>query len=163
MRCHLRKVTGPLNFDVLPVIKLECSPAVPILQRIYAQAQLACTDTDLITRLAAFESNPSQDSRFEIVFAGPAGRIFVKVDAQGFASLMTPAGERTSLLRTRCIAGEDLQGVFWGVVLEIPLSLLYGNAAIDASASDVIFKETSIKKARGAVRHFYRTTAPKKT
>ncbi len=154
MRCYLRKVTGPLNFDVLPVIKLECSQTVPILQRIYAQAQLACTDTDLITRLAAFESSPSQDSRFEIIFAGPAGRVAVKVDAKGFVSLITPAGEPTPLMKTRRIAGEDLQGVYWGVVLEIPLTLLYGDATIDATANHVIFKGNIYKKGPGCCAAF---------
>lgn len=154
MRCHLRRVTGLLNFDVLPVIKLECPRTTPILQRIYAQAQLACTNTDLIVRLAAFESVPARNSRFETAFDGPAGRVVVKVDARSPASLMTPAGERTSFMKTRRIAGEDLQGVYWGAVLEIPLTLLREDAGIDMTQGDAVLRGNIYKKGPGCCAAF---------
>lgn len=154
MRYPLRVLTGQPNFDTIPVIKLACPTTMPILQRIYCQAQMAVTGDMLLVRLLAFETEPAEDSRFELILTGPAGKSSATADAKGNFTFNTPQGDRTHVMKTRRIAGEDLQGVYWGTVLELPMKTLLDHLGIESPLNEAVILGNILKKGPGCCAAF---------
>jgi hypothetical protein len=154
MRYPLRVLIGQPNFDTIPVIKLACPTTMPILQRIYCQAQMVVSENILIIRLLAFEAEPGEDSRFELILVGPAGKSVINVDAKGNFAFNTPQGDRSHAMKTRRIAGEDLQGVYWGAVLELPMTTLLHYLGIESPLNEAAILGNIIKKGPGCCAAF---------
>ena len=161
MRYPLRVLTGQPNFDIIPFIKLTCPTTMTILQRIYCQAQMAVSGDMLLVRLLAFEAEPSEDSRFELVLTGPAGKSLATADAKGNFAFSTPQGDRTHAMKTRRIAGEDLQGVYWGAVLELPMNALFCDLGIESPFNEAVIFGNIFKKGPGCCAAFIKNNVCK--
>jgi hypothetical protein len=154
MRCPIRFTAEKPNFDVLPVIKFICPTDVPAAQRIFCQAQLAMTQNCFIARLAAFESLPQPDSRFELVLCGPAGRIVATAGADQSLRVTTPKGDRSCFVNARHTGGEDLQGVYWGSEISIPREFILCELCIEGNWGETALNGNIFKRGPGACAVF---------
>ena len=130
------RITGRLGYDSVPVAKIVDYPLERRDYRPFAQCILCMDEDALHLRMWAFEVSPQPASALHCVLypfarqAGPGLKITV---AHGEEHAVTAA---CSLLRaegeipcdlgiaTHPHNGEDLQGVYWGMSLDIPLARL---------------------------------------
>ncbi|PWM26516.1 MAG: hypothetical protein DBX44_00395 [Oscillospiraceae bacterium] len=114
------KTPGEPRFDSLGVLKLRCTCAVPVNDRIFAQGQVGATDSHLYVRIWSFETSPAPQATLRAVFSHNGHTADLSVTAGGESALLLdgqPAGE---LLTAYQISGEDLQGEYWGAVMAVP-------------------------------------------
>ncbi|MCL2033663.1 MAG: hypothetical protein FWG94_02900 [Oscillospiraceae bacterium] len=144
MSFKVSKITGLPVYDSLPVAKVVTYPLEKRDYRPFAQNILCVSDDALHLRMWSFEVNPSPGSRLECVLymfdekpdtalaivAVP--KIEEGSDVLGCGLLknggeLPAAPEITEKLQSIAIHphnGEDLQGVYWGYAIDIPLKLL---------------------------------------
>ena len=115
------------TFDSLPTYKITCYPLEKRDYKPFAQAQVCLTPVSLVLRLWAFEAHPRPSSRVEAAFTArhSPGLLSVAAWADGRWSclLRTPGGDRPLDAIAHAMAGEDLQGVYWGAQVDIPRRL----------------------------------------
>lgn len=146
MTFKVSKITGSPSYDSLPVAKVVTYPLEKRDYRPFAQNILCVSDTCLHLRMWAFEVNPPAMSRLEAVLyifedapdtalaivAIPAGQSSDGGDVIGCCLLKNGAevpvsAEIEKKLQSIVLHphnGEDLQGVYWGYTIDIPLTLL---------------------------------------
>ena len=114
----------PPRFDSLPAWKITHYPLEKRAYKPFAQARVTLTPSRFILRLWAFEAEPRPLSRLEGVFAARQGATLLTVEALAggdwSCTAKGPEGERPLDAILHPLAGEDLQGIFWGVEAEIP-------------------------------------------
>lgn len=114
---YINAVDGKPDYASLPVAKVICYPLEKRDYRPYVQAQFTLDKDALTCRLLSFEAQPEACSRISVVLRlGSADACaftyaFGEPDAQP-----GPMGIRA---QARRIAGEDLQGVYWGVECQL--------------------------------------------
>lgn len=143
MPYKVSKITGEVSYDSLPVAKVVTYPLEKRDYRPFAQNILCVGDTCLHLRMWAFEVNPMPASRLECVlylFAGAPDTALAVValpsdggsDTLGCCLLKNgqelPVSTEIEQELQKIILhphnGEDLQGVYWGYTIDIPLDLL---------------------------------------
>jgi hypothetical protein len=134
-------VGEPPNYDSLPIAKVIKYPLEPRDYRPFAQHILCVSGEFLHLRMWAFEVSPLPASRLECVlylFAKAPDTALAIVSVPGEADIIgccllkegkelpvSPALERKlQSIAVHPYSGEDLQGVYWGCTIDIPLSLL---------------------------------------
>ena len=109
------------SFDSLPVFQLTFFPKAPGHDLPFAQARMyAERGRSLFLRLNAYEVGAPAGSRFLAEFAG----LRLTVTPDGFTAEKDGSTVEHPLIRVSPIRGEDLQGEFWGAVLQLPLTVL---------------------------------------
>lgn len=118
MTVYINRVGSAPDFDALPIAKLLDYPGEKRDFRPFAQAQFALGEKALFVRLMAFEVDPDPQSRLSVALEGgvllscfPGGRL----EELGGGGLGAKAQE---------IGSEDLQGIYWGADLALPLAPL---------------------------------------
>ncbi len=143
MSFKISKVKGNPSYDSLPVAKVVTYPLENRDYRPFAQNILCVSDTHLHLRMWAFEVNPSPMSRLECVLylfadSPDTSLAIVAIPAEEGADMLgccllkdgqelTVSPEIVEKLQTIVLHphnGEDLQGVYWGYTIDIPLDLL---------------------------------------
>ena len=144
MAFKVSKIKGAPVYDSLPVAKIVTYPLEKRDYKPFAQNILCASDDYLHLQIWAFEVNPSPGSRLECVlylFAGkPDTALAVVAVPKGEAApdiigccLIKDGGElpvapeiteKLQGIRVHPHNGEDLQGVYWGYSIDIPISLL---------------------------------------
>lgn len=144
MTFKISKIKEAPVYDSLPVAKIVTYPLEERDYRPYAQTILCVSENALHLRMWAFELNPSPGSRLECVlylFAGlPDTALSVVAAPEPVAGsdrvgccllkdgrdLPVSSGMALKLreLKIHPHNGEDLQGVYWGAAIDIPLNLL---------------------------------------
>lgn len=143
MSFKVSKINGSPAYDSLPVAKVVTYPLEPRDYKPFAQNILCVSDKFLHLRMWAFEVNPLPTSRLECVLY-----IFEDAPDTALAIVAVPSEENRDLLgccllknaqelpvsaeieeKLQSIVlhphnGEDLQGVYWGYTIDIPLELL---------------------------------------
>lgn len=116
------------RMDALPTYKIIDYPLEPRDYKPFAQARLCMTPMELVLELWAFEMAPQPESRMEAVFTTSAAHalVFVTCRAGGAVQcfVRTPQGDRPLDILSHSLDGEDLQGIYWGVSVRIPRTLL---------------------------------------
>ena len=111
------------KFDSLPTYKITCYPLEQRDYKPFAQAQVCLTPGNLVVRLWAFEAHPRPLSMVEAVFTTRHSpgvlAITAWADGRWRCVLRTPSGERPLDAIAHAIAGEDLQGVYWGTSVSV--------------------------------------------
>ena len=122
MPYHVGYITGEVNFEALPVVKITDYPLEKSDYKPFAQCLLCAVPTGLWLRMWAFEvfSSPQSELRGVLgLFGDNAAALHVRVcaDSPVFADawVQTAEGERISVnVSSSPHNGEDLQGVYWG-------------------------------------------------
>lgn len=116
------------NIDSLPVYKIIDYPLEPRDYKPFAQARLCMTPTELMLELWAFEAHPMPESMLRAVFTTRTSDCMVTIDCCSGGSVgcvaRTPSGETKLSITSHSMAGEDLQGEYWGATVHLPRSLL---------------------------------------
>jgi len=131
------RITGAPRFDSLPVAKITRYPLEERDYMPYAQCILCVGEDSLTLRMWAFEVSPPAASSLRCVLYLYPGRqsdalcVDIYPDGTARVALMRDArlGEDpvvipSGLYRLKPLAGEDLQGVYWGGTVTIPLDEL---------------------------------------
>ena len=146
MSFPVSKISGLPVWDSLPVAKIIRYPLEKRDYKPLAQARLCVNETDFCLRMWAFETAPSlesrlicslnfypeQSSRWLSLRCGSAGRGSWLVCGPDGES---PLGEYLILPQLKAYLGEDLEGIYWGAVVTLPLTaldLVYGTHHLPA-------------------------------
>lgn len=119
-----------VNFEALPVGKITKYPLEKGSYKPYAQCSLCLTGESLAARMLAFEVAPGPDSELRAVlypFRDEEAALHLRaVPGMEGVSAWVEIGEETMPLplRSRSRDGEDLQGVYWGWDVFLPLEAL---------------------------------------
>lgn len=119
-----------VNFEALPVGKITKYPLEKASYKPYAQCSLCLTGESLAARMLAFEVAPGADSELRAVlypFRDRAAALHLRAvpGAQGVSAWVEVEEKTMQLpLRSRSRDGEDLQGVYWGWDVFLPLDVL---------------------------------------
>ena len=122
-------------WDALPVAKIINYPLERADYKPFAQARLCLTPDTFYLRLWAFEVYPEPSSSLAACFALPeagAGGSYLRLELTSGGVLsarfhqtgggILPVEHRLGEVKT--FQGEDLQGIYWGGVIRLPVSLL---------------------------------------
>lgn len=121
-------------FDTLGVMKLNCAAAVPVNDRIYAQAQLGRNDDSLFIRIISFEPRPAAETRLTAVLGCGERQLRLSVTADGQVQAQSGSEDLTDHLTAYITRGEDLQGEYWAGVLLFRLGALLTALGADQNA-----------------------------
>ncbi len=124
-------IEGQPVWDALPVGKIIHYPLEKRDYRPFAQARICVNQTDLFLRMWAFETRPSPQSvliaRLNFDPAHAEAYLEMTVDSVGGMGCFVQSGkERTPLAlygvlpQLHSYRGEDLEGEYWGVVVQLP-------------------------------------------
>ena len=129
------RVKGAPEFDALPVAKISHYPLEKADYKPYAHCVVCLTDYSLELRMLAFEVNTSDKSELRAVFYlfpdEPEKALHIKAapaETSGTDNVTTVwteiRGSTQPLLGVKSVPhnGEDLQGVYWGCDISLPLS-----------------------------------------
>lgn len=147
MSFKISLIQGQPIWDSLPVAKIVNYPLEPRDYKPFAQARLCVSEESLWVRMWAFEATPSETSSLTVginlfpqqseaylsLSASHSGKVLCEV-CEG--AHRTPLCEGETAPRVKFFESEDLQGIYWGVVFEVPRALLepvYGGAALAAN------------------------------
>lgn len=128
-------IQGAPVWDSLPVAKITSYPLEPRDYKPFAQARLCISKESIWVRLWAFEAKPSPHSTLRAalnLFPERGGR-YLSLSASYRREFLcevceggrhTPMAEYLILPRIKTFESEDLQGLYWGVVFELPRAVL---------------------------------------
>lgn len=122
---------GEPQFERLPVYKLCCDPVVPVNDRVFAQAQLCKNETHLFARIWTFETHPAADTLLSAQFTTGGHLLAATASLGSEASLVADGVPLRGKLTSYLFSGEDLQGVYAGALLQIPLETFFAALAAD--------------------------------
>lgn len=130
------------RMDALPTYKIIDYPLETRDYKPFAQARLCMTPTALVVELWAFEMVPRRESMLTAVFTTAASQklLFAQCTPRdGLRCFVrTPQGDRPLTIISHSLNGEDLQGVYWGISILFPRTLLeelFGKGAADPGAT----------------------------
>lgn len=119
---------GALAWDSLPLIKLTCFPFACGHTLPFSQARLAALEgRELRIRMWSFEVGAPMESRLGMLLCRDGRALsFVLSPGRPCEAMIKEKGEWTlgPALPLLALAGEDLQGEFWGAEVSLPVSLL---------------------------------------
>lgn len=138
------RVTGQPVFDSLPVAKITDYPLEPRDYRPFAQAILCAGEDRLHLRMWAFEVSPMPTSALACVLylypRRPEAALLLRIEhgegdlialgvhlLEGGSPVQLDGATQTALwkgLAHHPHNGEDLQGVYWGMTLSLPVALI---------------------------------------
>lgn len=125
------KITGVPSFDSLPVAKITHYPLEKRDYKPFAQSILCVGDEALTLRMWAFEVSPLPESTLRCVLYcfrdKPDTALCVDIFSTGEVSLACLPDSRALAAagcQIRDVSGEDLQGVYWGKTVTVPLDAL---------------------------------------
>jgi len=137
MPFKVSKISGLPQFDSLPIAKVTRYPLEKRDYKPYAQCILCVGESALTLRMWAFEVSPSEDSSLRCVLylykQDPERAVCMDVYSRGHIRVALlragEAGEEPIQLESESytaapFGGEDLQGVYWGSTLTVPLEAL---------------------------------------
>lgn len=108
--------SGEAVLDALPVMKVRHYPFEPESYKPFAQGIICMKGRSLFMRLWAFEAVPEAVSELAAALKAPSGcLLYVSAELSGKNTVTLDGEDRTSEAEIRPIAGEDLQGEYWGV------------------------------------------------
>lgn len=162
------KVTGEPNFDAVPVAKIIDYPLERRDYKPFAQCILCLGDTRLSLRMWAFEVSPPETSALQCVLYlypdRPELALSVRLEHSGGETVavsvrpMEDGRERQPSAKAKAALsggmtasphnGEDLQGVYWGMTVSLPLAAL-----------ELLGGPTALTPGRSFPGNFYKTCA----
>lgn len=110
-----------VSFDSLPVFQLTVFSAplgydLPFIQaRAYAEQ-----GRSLFLKLTAYEATAPEDSRFALEL----GKLALEISPNHSRLSLNGEPLEHAAVRVTPVRGEDLQGEFWGAIVQIPLAAL---------------------------------------
>ena len=133
-------IEGQPIWDALPVGKIIHYPLEKRDYRPFAQVRMCVNQTDLFLRMWAFEARPSAQSaliaRLNFDPENSVAFLEIKVDSAGGMICSVQSGEEQTPLALYGILphlhsyrGEDLEGEYWGVMVQLPraaIEKIYG-------------------------------------
>ncbi|MEG0540733.1 MAG: hypothetical protein RR528_00235 [Angelakisella sp.] len=130
------------RLDALPTYKIIDYPLETRDYKPFAQTRLCVTPAELMVQMWAFEMVPSKESTLEAVFTTASSQklLFARCAAEGKVScfVRTPQGDRPLTAISHSLSGEDLQGIYWGITITLPRTLLeelFGKGAVDVGST----------------------------
>ena len=144
MAVYINWVEQEPDYGSLPAAKIIHYPLEERDYRPFTQAQLALGASALFVRLIAFEAHPEPESRMMLLFRLQKGCACLSVGAGGELQCSPKIEEA----QQRRIAGEDLQGIFWGAECTLPRAWLEGPLGRRLCPGDIVYGnvlKTSIK------------------
>lgn len=138
MSSKIGLIVGEPQFSALPAIKITHYPLEKGSYKPYVQVKLCINETDLFMRAIVFEAKPIEESIVTGAFCFGKNEHELLVlqssrDNSTAYSLMADT-EHPLPHKVHFFAGEDLQGVFWGVDISIAkddLAEHFPNAALE--------------------------------
>lgn len=109
---------GPPIFDALPVLKVTSYPFETADYKPFAQGLLCMSGGRLMGRLWAFEARPEAGSTLSLALKGGSAHYALSLRLDGVYTAYLN-GETFPMPSLRPIAGEDLQGEYWGVDFDL--------------------------------------------
>lgn len=130
------------RLDALPTYKIIDYPLETRDYKPFAQTRLCMTPAELVVQMWAFEAVPRSESMLELVFTTPevSSLLFAQCFAKGRVNcfVRTPKGDRPLTVISHSLSGEDLQGIYWGITIGFPRTLLeelFGKGSADVGKS----------------------------
>lgn len=111
-----------IAFDSLPVAQLRIFSDPLGSNWPFVQARLAALEnTALLVQVLVYEAGKPSDSRIAVRI----GELHIEASPTGHTALLSDREQSAPLaIRVTPVAGDDLQGEFWGVQLYIPQAVL---------------------------------------
>ena len=122
MNFPICKIKGHPQFDTLPVMKVTHYPLEKRDYKPFAQGIVAVNEERLFVRLWAFETPPEPESRLLCLLCRGEDRLLVTAAPEGITARLN--GEPVEPLLCHSFSGDDLQGRYWGQMIELPWDLL---------------------------------------
>lgn len=119
LAAYINWVEREPDYGSLPAAKIIDYPLEERDYRPFAQAQLALGPSSLFVRLIAFETHPDPESRMGLLLRLLKGCFWLSASAGGELQLLPDMP-----VQQHRIAGEDLQGIFWGMECALPRARL---------------------------------------
>lgn len=138
------RFNGEPQFDRIPVWKLTCDRQTPPNDRIFAQAQLCRNDERLFIRIWTFEPSPSPDVLLSCLISRRNHLVAATVSAGGDFALVADGEKRDTRSEAYLFTGEDLQGVYTGAVMSVPLEEILNVLASDDGNFDTATVEINL-------------------
>ena len=135
MAVYINWVEKEPDYGSLPAAKIIDYPLEKGDYRPFAQAQLALGPSALFVRMIAFETHPGPQSRMMLLFWLQKGCACLSIGADGQMQLLP---EAKGVQQNR-IAGEDLQGIFWGAECTLPRIWLEGPLGRQLCPGDTVY------------------------
>ncbi len=111
--------------DTLPVYKIINYPLEKNDYKPFAQTKICLCPTKLVIEMLSFEMFPKDESTVKAVIYNPLTDKFIDINADANKNFFVKDNLNNDINSTlRYIKGEDLQGVYWGVVAEIDINTL---------------------------------------
>lgn len=127
MSAFLSRLCGDPDWAALPVAVLSCYQNTDYHNAAYAQGQLALTPQSLFIRLLAFEADTLESSRLVAILGSIPQQLEITIAPSGFRAVLLKNGQVGEPIPEAVfspVAGEDLQGIYWGAQVQIPVSCL---------------------------------------
>lgn len=125
---------GQQPFDAVPAYKIVFYPGAQDGYKPFAQCQLLLAGDQLLARLWAFEVRPEPGSSLQLCLQPAPGRsLCVGFSAGGEAWCFADGAPAPLPGPVAPLGGEDLQGVYWGGMVHLPLAgcrALFGPQAL---------------------------------
>lgn len=143
------------RMDALPTYKIIDYPLETRDYKPFAQTRLCMTPAELMVQMWAFEMVPRKESMLTAVFttAGSQNLLFSRCMSDGSLAcfVRNPQGDRPVTVISHSFCGEDLQGIYWGITVNFPRTLLEelfgkGAAAIGATLLGNVYKLSDNKE-----------------
>ncbi len=140
MAVLIRRMSGEPRYDSIPVAKITDYPLEKESYMPFAQCQLCLNGEGLTIRIWAFEVDPPKESALRISFGTGEHYLTLTVysdDRYVYAADGSPCELPVS---HHSIAGEDLQGIYWGAVLFIPTDALLSVLDVAQIDTDTVIR-----------------------
>jgi hypothetical protein len=130
----IRTIAGEPCFDALEVLKLGCDLTVSINDRIFAQAQLGRNRDLFFARIWSFEVTISCDSVFCVALQSNENQIELSVKGLISSHFICNKNEIPDSITSYSFEGEDLQGIYHGVVMLTPIETVLSCLKLSADS-----------------------------
>ena len=141
----IRKIEAAPDFDAIEVIKLRCDKSVLINERIFAQAQIGRNEELFFARIWSFEPQLPQ-CVLSIVMENEDKSVIIKSSAAGGQASFIVNGVSDSEITAYLFSGEDLQGIYNGVVMMVPINKVLNGLGLSEQLLPAVVKGNIVRE-----------------
>jgi hypothetical protein len=160
MAVYVSRISGEPRYDSIPVAKITDYPLEKESYKPFAQSQLCIGEKGLILRLWAFEVDPPRQSALRVGLGLGERRTALTVYADGRLDCAADGAPAAAPIFHHMIAGEDLQGEYWGAVIVLSGEILKALLGIDTLTKDIPLRGNLYKLSDAPGREHYGSHFP---
>lgn len=138
MAYKINITSGAPKWDALPVAKLTefpCGTDYGIFSQAILCFEKGC---GLKIRLWSFETKPDENSILSVALSSKDKSFFITCRLT-YGKKVVLGGDKNGFKHTESFSGEDLQGIYWGAVFELPLDALKALGYNDVAGGETFY------------------------